>query len=457
MSRAITNLTLRAAALAVAVLLAPAGAGAQGFRSATPLPPARLDAGPQPADYIVAVVNSEPITNNDVRNRMVRFQQQLAEQGQQPPPREEFARQVLERLINERAQIQYARENGVRIDDALIDQAEQHVARTNQVTVADMRRRILASGSSVAAFRNELRDQLILQRLREREFENKGRVSELEIDQYLREQEAAAKDPSNVEFNLGHLLVGVPENASVEQTAQLHARAQQVLARARAGEDLTKLGQEFTDGRDFGATGAPVGARPLDRLPPLFVQAVQNVPEGGVANLVRSAAGFHIIKVYERRAGGLGQAMVTQNHARHILLRPGPNMTETQAVQRLADFKRRIQSGQADFAQLARENSQDASGRNGGDLGWAGPGVFVPEFEEALNSLSPGQMADPVISRFGVHLIQLMERRQSKLSQRELREVARNALRDKKIDEAYTAWAEEVRGRAFVDMREPPR
>ncbi|MEJ6021397.1 peptidylprolyl isomerase [Ramlibacter sp. PS4R-6] len=450
-------MTLRAAAIALAVLLAPLAATAQGLRPATPVPPARIEAGPQPADFIVAVVNSEPITNNDVRARMVRFAQQLAEQGQQPPPREEFARQVLERLINERAQIQFARENGVRIDDALVDQAEQHVARTNQVTVAEMRRRVLASGSSVAAFRNELREQLVLQRLREREFDNKGRVSELEIDQYLRDQEAAARDPNNVEFNLGHILIGVPENASIEQTTQLAARAQQVLARARAGEDLVKLGQEFPDGRDFGATGAPVGARPLDRLPPLFVQAVQGVPEGGVANIVRSAAGFHIIKVYERRSGSLAQQTVVQNHARHILIRPGPNMTETQAVARLGDFKRRIQAGQADFAQLAREHSQDASGRNGGDLGWAGPGVFVPEFEEALNTLAPGQMADPVISRFGVHLIQLLERRQSRLSQRELRDVARNILRDKKIDEAYVAWAEDVRGRAFVDFREAPR
>lgn len=452
-------LFFRAAALALAVLLAPLAAGAQGLRPATPTPLSapRVDSTPQPADFIVAVVNSEPITNNDVRVRMARFAQQLAEQGQQPPPREEFARQVLERLINERAQIQYARENGVRIDEALVDQAEQHVARTHQQTVAELRRRIVASGATVAAFRNELREQLILQRLREREFDNKGRVSELEIDQYLREQEVAARDPNNVELNLGHVLVAVPENATIEQTTQLAARAQQVLARARAGEDMTKLGREFPDGRDFGASGAPVGARPLDRLPPLFVQAVQNVPEGGVANVVRSAAGFHIIKVYERRSAALAEQVVVQNHARHILLRPGPNLTESQAVQRLAEFKRRIQAGQADFAQLAREHSQDASGRNGGDLGWAGPGLFVPEFEEALNALAPGQIADPVISRFGVHLIQLLERRQAKLSQRELREVARNILRDRKIDEAYTAWAEEVRGRAFVDLREPPR
>jgi peptidyl-prolyl cis-trans isomerase SurA len=418
--------------------------------------PAAAQTSPQPADYIVAVVNSEPITNSEVRLRMSRFAQQLQQEGQPIPPREEFARQVLERLISEKAQLQLARDNGVKIDDALIEQAVQHIARTNQVTLAELRRRIESEGTSWQRFRDDLRDQLMLQRLREREFESKGRVTELEIDQYLAKEEAAAKDPSNVELNLAHILVGVPENATDAQVAQLQQKAQRALERARAGEDFAKLGQEYNDGKDFGATGTPVGARPVDRLPPLFVQAVQNVPEGGVSGIVRSAAGFHIIKVYERRHGGLGTTVV-QSHARHILLRPGPNMTETQAVQRLADFKRRIQNGTADFAQLAREYSQDASARNGGDLGWANPGLFVPEFEEAMNGLKPGQIADPVISRFGVHLIQLLERRQAKLSEKELRETARNVLREKKIDEAYVTWAEEVRGRAFVDYREAPR
>jgi peptidyl-prolyl cis-trans isomerase SurA len=423
-------------------------AAAQGVRAA--------DSTPQPADYIVAVVNSEPITNSEVRVRMQRFAQQLQEQGQPIPPRAEFTRQVLERLISEKAQLQLARDNGVKIEDALVDQAEQHIARTNQVTVLELRRRLEAEGSSVKQFREDLRDQLMLQRLREREFESKGRVTELEIDQFLAEQEAAAKDPNNIELNLGHILIGVPDNATDAQVAQLQAKAQRALERARAGEDFTKLGQEFNDGRDFGATGAPVGTRPLDRLPPLFVQAVQNVPEGGVSNIVRSAAGFHIIKVYERKHGGLPGATVTQSHVRHILLRPGPNLTETQALQRLADFKRRMQNGQADFAQLAREFSQDASARNGGDLGWASPGLFVPEFEEVMNSLQPGQISDPVISRFGVHLVQLLERRQAKLSEKELRDVARSMLREKKIDEAYASWAQDVRGRAWVEYREPP-
>ncbi|HTH80338.1 MAG TPA: peptidylprolyl isomerase [Ramlibacter sp.] len=436
---------LACAAQALALLASPAAAQTA------------AQSAPQSADYIVAVVNSEPITNGEVRMRMNRFAQQLQQEGQPVPPRAEFARQVLERLISEKAQLQIARESGVKIDDALVDQAEQHIARTNQITIPELRRRVESEGTSWQRFREDLRDQLMLQRLREREFESKGRVTELEIDQYLADQEKAAKDPSSVELNLGHILVAVPENATAAQVAQLQQKAQRVLERARAGEDFGKLGQEFNDGKEFGATGTPVGARPVDRLPPLFVQAVKNVPDGGVSDVVRSAAGFHIIKVFERRRGGLPGATVTQSHARHILLRPGPNLTEGQAVQRLADFKRRILAGQADFAQLAREFSQDASARNGGDLGWANPGLFVPEFEEAMNALQPGQIADPVISRFGVHLIQLLERRQAKLSDKEMRELARNMLREKKIDEAYVTWAEDVRGRAYIEYREPPR
>lgn len=452
-----------ACAVQALALLTPVAA--QGLRPGGSLLPQRPATAPapassasqQPADFIVAVVNNDPITNGDVRQGMRRFAQQLQEQGQALPPQDQFARQVLERLISERAQLQVARDSGVKVEDALVNQAEQQIARNNQISVAELRRRLEADGMSPRQFREDLREQLMLQRLRERDFESKSRVSDVEVDRYIAEQRATAADPNNVELNLGHLLIAVPEGASVSQVAQLQSRAQRALERARAGEDFGKLGQEYADGRDLGATGAPVGPRPLERLPTLFVQAVQGVPEGGVTNVVRSAAGFHIVKVYERKQAGMPGAAVTQSRARHILLRPGPQLTEAQAVQRLADFKRRIQAGQADFAQLAREHSQDGSAREGGDLGWVNPGTFVPEFEDTLNGLQPGQIADPVISRFGVHLVQLMERRQSKLSDQELRELARNQLREKKIEEAYLAWAEEVRGRAFVQYREPPR
>jgi peptidyl-prolyl cis-trans isomerase SurA len=436
-------------------------AAAQGLRL-TPQPGAArpaaraADSGPRAADYIVAVVNSEPITNNEVRLRMVRFDQQLTQQGQAVPPRAEFARQVLERLISEKAQLQLARESGVKVDEATVDQAEQNVARQNRIDVSELRRRLDADGIALSQFREDLRNQLLLTRLRERELEARVKVTDAEVDQYLREQQKGTNDAAAQEINLAHILVAVPENASEAQIASLRAKAQRVQQRARAGEDFAKLAGEFSDSPGAAATGGQVGLRTADRYPPLFVDAVGALPEGGVSEPVRSGAGFHVIKVIEKRRGGMPGANVVQSHARHILLRPTAQMSEAAARQRLADFKKRVEAGQADFAQLAREFSQDASAPNGGDLGWANPGLFVPEFEDAMNALAPGQVAEPLVSRFGVHLIQLLERRQTTLGQREQREIARNLVREKKLDEAYAQWAQDVRGRAYVEMREPP-
>jgi peptidyl-prolyl cis-trans isomerase SurA len=435
-------------------------AGAQGLRP-VPQPGSRpaarpADTTPRAADFIVAVVNSEPITNNEVRARIAQIEQQMAQQGQALPPRDQFTRQVLERLISEKAQLQLARELRINVEEATVDQAEMNVARQNQISVAELRRRLTAEGLSQAQFRQELRNQLTLTRLRERELEARVKVTDLDIDQYLRDQQSG-NDPAAQEINLAHVLVAVPENASEAQIATLRAKAQRVQERARAGEDFSALAREFSDAPGAASSGGAVGFRSADRLPPLFVQAVQTVPAGGVSDVIRSGAGFHVVKVVEKRKAATPGVAVTQSRARHILLRPGAQVSEAQAVQRLADFKKRVQAGLADFAQLAREFSQDASASNGGDLGWASPGMFVPEFEEAMNSLSPGQIADPVISRFGVHLIQLVERREAALSPREQREVARNIVREKKLEEAYAQWAQDVRGRAYVEFREPPQ
>ena len=416
---------------------------------------APADSGPRAADYIVAVVNSEPITNNEVRSRMVRFEQELQQQGQPVPPQPIFARQVLERLISEKAQLQLANENGIKVDESAVDQAEQNLARQNQIDVPELRRRLVADGMTLPEFRNELRNQLLLTRLRERELESRVKITDLEVDQYIRERQNS-HDPSALELNLSHILVAVPEHATEAQIASARAKAERIRDRARAGEDFAKLAHEFSDAPGAAQTGGVVGLRTADRYPPLFVQAVQALPEGGVSDVIRSGAGFHVIKVMEKHRAGLPAAQVMQSHARHILLRTGPQLSEAAARRRLLDFKRRVESGQADFAQLAREFSQDASAANGGDLGWAGPGLFVPEFEAALSGLEPGQIADPVVTRFGVHLIQLLGRRKATLSQREQREIARNMLREKKLDEAYLDWAQEVRGRAYVEYRDPP-
>ena len=451
--------------------VAAAPAAAQGLRPtpglgglplARPAPGAALpaprpaDNTPRPADYIVAVVNSEPITNNEVRLRLQRIEQQLAQQGAPVPPRAQLERQVLERLISEKAQLQLARETGIKVDEAMVDQAELTIARQNQLDVPELRRQLKADGLSLPAFREDLRNQLLLTRLRERELDARVKLTELDVDQFLREQQANP-ELSATELNLAHILVAVPENASEAQVDALRARAQRLQDRARAGDDFGRLARETSDAPGAAETGGLVGLRTADRYPPLFVQATQGLAEGGVSPVVRSGAGFHVIKVVQSRQGGLPGMNVTQSRARHILLRPGPQLNESAARARLADFKRRIEAGQADFATLARENSQDASAKEGGDLGWTSPGMFVPEFEETLSSLAPGQIAEPIVSRFGVHLVQLLERRQTTLTEREQRAVARNLAREKKLDEAYARWAEDVRGRAYVELREPPQ
>jgi peptidyl-prolyl cis-trans isomerase SurA len=452
---------LRFLALACAAALAAAAlpAVAQGLRPAPQLsrPAASLSDGSQrAADYIVAVVNSEPITNYEVRARMVRYEQQLAQQGAPLPPRTQLTREVLDRLITEKAQLQLAHELGVRVDDAVVDQAEQNVARQNSIEVAELRRRMTADGMNVAQFREDLRSQIMLQRLRDRELDARVKVTDLDVDQFLRDQQGAS-DPALTELNLAHILVAVPESAGPEQLAQAEAKAQQLVQRARGGEDFAKLARENSDAAGAAQNDGVIGLRSADRLPQLYLDATREAKQGDIVGPVRSVAGFHIVKVLEKRQLGSSAMAVTQSHARHILLRPGAQLTEAQARERLADYKRRIAAGQAEFAQLARDNSQDASARNGGDLGWSSPGMFVPEFEEAINALAPGQIADPIVTRFGVHLIQLLERRQATMSQREQREVVRNLVRERKLDEAYVQWAQEVRGRAYVEMREPPQ
>ena len=439
--------------LAGAALLACLPATAQQLRATPQLGSLAPPAAPRAADYIVAVVNSEPITNNEVRARAVRFEQQLTADGHAVPPRPELLKAVLERVISEKAQLQLAREVGIRVDEAMINQAEANFAAQNNVSVAELRRRLAADGIPLATFHDDLRGQLTLMRLRDREVDSRVRVSDVEVEQYLQEQQASG---AATQLNLAQVLVAVPENAPASQVQALQARAEAVRRRASAGEDFAALAREFSDAPGARTDGGQMGLRSSDRYPELFLEAVRPVPVGGVSGVIRSGAGFHVLKVLERGQPGLAATTVTQNHVRHILLRPSGNLTEVGARRRLEEFRQRVQSGQADFAALAREFSQDSSAAQGGDLGWSGPGLFVPEFEDAVARLQPGQISEPIVSRFGVHLIQLLERRQAALSAREQREAVRNQLREKKLDEAFLQWAQDVRGRAYVEYREPP-
>lgn len=409
----------------------------------------------QQADFIVAVVNSEPITNSEVRAEVQRISTKLAQQRQTVPPADVLRRDVLERLINDRAQLQVARETGIRVDDAFIDQAEQAVARQNQVDVDGLRRRLALDGVSVATFRAQLRDQQMLSRLHEREVEARIRITEQDIDRYLQDQQANNTDPFAQEINLAQILIAVPEKASTAQAAALFTQAQKVLARIRGGEDFVQVMQTVSAADR--ANGGQLGLRRADRYPASFVLATQKTEVGGVSEIVRSGAGFHILKVIEKRAPAVLIKTIEQSRAQHILLRPSAKLTQVGALAQLAEFKKKILAGTASFASLAREHSQDGSATQGGDLGWVMPGMFVPEFEEAMNRLAEGEISNPVVSRFGVHLIQLVERRRVDLTPRELRDSVRAQLKEMRVEEAFSAWARDVRNRAFVEVREPPQ
>jgi peptidyl-prolyl cis-trans isomerase SurA len=407
------------------------------------------------ADFVVAVVNSEPITNSEVRSAVRRVTAQLKAQDQPLPNAQEMQQGVLERLISDRAQLQLAAETGVRVDDAAVDLAEQNLARQNQVTLEVLRQQMVKDGIDPTTLRKQLRDQLVLTRLREREVEARIKVSDQDVERALAEQQASNTDPLAQEINLAQLLVAVPEKADATEVTQLQAKAQALLQRIRAGEDFTALVRQSSDA-DRSKNGE-FGLRRGDRYPPAFIQATQGVAVGGVSELVRSGAGFHILKVLERRAPSALSKFVVQNRARHILLRTGPELSAFAASARLGEIRQRILAGKTDFASAARENSQDGSAAQGGDLGWASPGMFVPEFEEVMNRLKEGEISQPTVSRFGVHLIQLTDRRRVELNPREVRELVRNQLRESKLDEAYANWVRDVRERAYVELREPPQ
>jgi peptidyl-prolyl cis-trans isomerase SurA len=446
----------RSAWLALALgTLCPWATWAQAPQSAAAAASTATAAPIRQADFIVAVVNSEPITNREVQGLRQRIANDAKARGGIAPDAQELTQIALEQLINEKAQLQQARDAGIKVEPEAIEQAELNVATSNQLTPEQLQKALAQDGISLNAFREQLRTQITLTRLREREVEGRVRVSEQDIEQYLRTQlqAQAAQIPGLV--NLGMILIAVPENSSEADVKAFGERAANLAQRARSGENFAELAKAFSQAPDRAANGGEMGLRPADRYPDLFIDATRNLKSGEVAAPVRSDAGFHVLKVLERRQ--INTLVVTQTRARHILLRPSAQLSQAQAVAKLTDVRRAVVSGKADFAEQARQMSQDGSAQQGGDLGWANPGMFVPEFEEVMNRLRPGQVAEPLVSRFGVHLIEVTDRRNAPMTDQEQRNLARNVLREKKIEEAYGAWVQDIRSRAYVEMREPPQ
>jgi peptidyl-prolyl cis-trans isomerase SurA len=405
----------------------------------------------KPGDYIAVIVNTDIVAASEVVQRTERMREEARQRGQ-TVTNELLHKQAVDGLVDERVVVTYARENGPRVDEPELDRVVANVATQNKLTMPELRQRLAAEGIDFKRFRENLRDQMLSERVREREVQGRIRITDGDIDKYLEDRQAAMQ--GKAQLNIAQILVPVPEGSSVAVVAERKARADAALARIQAGEDFAKVAREVSEDANKNR-GGEIGLRAADKLPDVFVEAVKDLKAGEVRPApLRSEAGFHVLKLVERQSGKASINVVVQTHARHILLRPSEQLSPEQATRRLVEFKRAIESGRATFEQLARANSEDGSAQEGGDLGWVSPGGFVPEFEQAMDSLALKGISDPVPSRFGIHLIQVMERRDVVLDMKQLREQARNALRERKYDDAYNDWMKEMRARAFIETRE---
>ena len=417
------------------------------FGSLAALP---LQAAPQEpieADRIVAVVGDEVVTYYELRNRLDSALRQLQKQGTPLPAQDVLERQMLERLIMDRIQLQYARDNGMRIDDTQLDQAIVRIAGNNKLTQAQFRQALEKDGVQYSKFREEIRGEMTMARLREREVDSKLVISDGEIDNYLANQ---AANGGGEEYQLAHILLRAPESASPEQLQKLRLRGEQALKRARAGENFAVLTAAFSDAPDA-LKGGDLGWRALDRMPTLYAEASARLGDGEVSDLLRSSAGFHIVKLLGKR-GGSAPASIQQTRARHILVRINEVVSEAEARRKLENVRERIVNG-VDFAEQARLYSQDGSAAKGGDLGWLSPGDTVPDFERAMDALKANELSPVIQSPFGMHLIQVQERRERDVSVERQRGLARQALRERKLDDAYQDWLRQMRDRSYVENR----
>ena len=408
----------------------------------------RTPGQPIAVDRIVAVVNDEVITQHELRSRLDSALGQLQRQGMSPPPRNVLEKQMLERLVMDKVQLQQARDMGLRVDDGQLEQALQRIAAGNNLSLSQFRAALEKDGITFASFREEIRSEMTIARVREREVESKIFISDGEIDNYL--ASASGLGSAGEEYQLAHILLRAPESASPEQIQKLRAKADQVLERLSKGEDFAQLAAAYSDAPD-GLKGGNLGWRSLDRLPAMFAEVGVTLKVGEVSPVLRSSNGFHLIKLLAKRGGAAAQA-VEQTHARHILIKVNEVVSESEARHKLEGLRERVKHGES-FAELAKLFSQDGSASKGGDLGWIYPGDTVPEFERAMNLLAPGELSQPVQSPFGFHLIEVLERRVQDVSSERQRAAARQALRERKRDEAYQDWLRQARDRAYVELR----
>ena len=398
-------------------------------------------------DHIVAVVNDEVITRQELARRYDEVVRNLSRQNTPLPPREVLEKQLLERMVTDLALQQHARSTGIRVDPAMIERALQRIAAQNKLDMAGLAAALEKDGQSLDSMRTTIRNEILVARARERDVDNRISVSDAEIEGYLQTQ---AQQGAETEYNFSHILVSVPENASPEQIQSRRERADEVLAQLAKGADFAQLAASYSDAPNA-LQGGAYGWRPGGKIPTLFADALKPLQPGQVSPILKSGSGFHILKLNDKR--GLDATLkVTQTHARHILIKTNELTSESDARNRLLQLKERIDNG-AKFDELARLHSEDASASKGGDLGWLNPGDTVPDFEKAMNALQPGEVSEPIQSPFGWHLIQVLERREQDVTQERQKLVARQAIRERKGEEAFQDWVRQIRDSAYVEIR----
>lgn len=448
-----TLAVLRRKAAIVLLSMFATGAYAQAVQGVQGASTSARKAVPRTLDRVVAVVNDEVITANELVGRLRVAEEQLKRQNITPPARDVLTRQVLEQMVVQRAQLQLAKETGVRVDDASVNATIARIAEGNGMTLQVLRERIEKEGILFARYREDIRDEILLGRLRDREVDSRILVSEGEIDNYIAAQSGVTAGA--IEYNVAQILLRVPDGSSTERIEAVRQRAEDLARQLRTGADFAQLAASYSAAPEA-LQGGELGWRAEERLPTLFVDAIKNLKPGQLSSIVRSPGGFHILKLIDQRSATEARtklAPIEQTHARHILLRVSDLTPEPEVKRRLTDLRERVVKGNQDFGQLARLHSVDPSSTRGGDLGWLYPGDTVPEFERAMAVLKVNEMSEPIQSPFGWHLIQVLERRTEESPAERTRLQARLTLRERKAEEQYQEWLRQLRDRTFVEYR----
>lgn len=398
-------------------------------------------------DRIIAVVDQSVITEREMLDRMESVRAQMIKKGVEVPPDEVLQKQILERLIVDSLQLQLASQTGIKVDDAQLDKTIERIAEQNHLTMPAFKKALEEDGTRFYKFREDIRNDIILNRLRERDVDNKINISEAEIDNYLTSQE---NQGDLDEFNISQILIRLPEDSSPEDIQKARTRTEQVIKALADGMSFEKASANFSDAPNA-LEGGELGWRSGQQMPAQFVDLIKTLDIGGVSRPIRSGSGIHIFKLNERRAGA-SSLIVEQTHVRHILLKPNEVLSDKEAQQKIEGIKERIDHG-TPFQDMARQYSDDGSSSNGGDLGWISPGDTVPVFEKTMAELAPNEVSAPVRSQFGWHIIQVIERRKQDMSKESKRLKARQEIRARKAEEAYNEWIHELRDKAFVELR----